>query len=513
MVENLSWDVEFDGTARRNGLIAVSFSFHRVGSTEQLPLTTPLLTAQLFVRAGTSPEEKAAAMVGQLRRVLGNVVEIDYTPGDDDFRLRVRDRPGAPVPDAIAIAGDSKVDINTDEDITIVKDAPRGPRPLLLTAYLLLEDMGEPRRGTVSLRLGDLYPRVQVDIEALNAAQAVQALVQQFNEAYRGLGFVAEPWYFGPRAALESAPGLSIEKVPCPLGLAAGVNGQGLASEMGLMTELGPKWGLRRFDQQQAPPAPGEQEVPPVINGEELQLACDARFVNGLLGNDCDPKAVAIPRRRKGRIDWFVFPGSRWEADEGLAVAELNRSITFYARYCILLSARRLRMAAVDARKSKAWYSDWFGRVQQAVGGAEHVGTTSLSSELIAEYLGAMADLQRVAQRGGAKMLVVFVNEYITDHRPTLVSGCQRRFQQIGIDWIDRESPFILAHELAHALGKSAPNTPGDVTWDHKSPCQNALTTIQRSDDSRQPIDLSGRYLEMSEFREIIDNKGGGVLN
>jgi hypothetical protein len=155
-------------------------------------------------------------------------------------------------------------------------------------------------------------------------------------------------------------------------------------------------------------------------------------------------------------------------------------------------------------------YTQWYQALIPAIGGEDKIGTTTIPTSFVGAFRGLVDRIQKVARDQKVKLLILFIDEYISDDRASLVSACTRAYQQIGINWVDSGSSYILAHELIHALGKSAPGTPGAVTWTHNSPCQNALSTVARS--SRDTIDLSGRLLELAEYREIRTNKGGGVL-
>ncbi len=252
---------------------------------------------------------------------------------------------------------------------------------------------------------------------------------------------------------------------------------------------------------------------PPVIYGEEIESPCDPQYVDGIpSANDCDPKRHAVSSTCAGTVTGFIFPGSRWENRRGIrsAITEINRSFEFFAKYCIFLKLDQMTLSRRDLRMLRAWYRQWYRtKLLPAVGGASHLGTMSINTDVINEYRGAMWDLQKRATDGGVKLLVIFCDEYINDYRPSLGSSNRRDSHQIGIIWIDRNSPYILAHELVHAFGKSAPGTPGALTWDHKSACPRAITTIARS---RQPIDLSNRFLDIKEDVEIRVNRGGNVL-
>jgi hypothetical protein len=166
-------------------------------------------------------------------------------------------------------------------------------------------------------------------------------------------------------------------------------------------------------------------------------------------------------------------------------------------------------------RDAKAWWEAWYADAVVAIGGAHHFYRSSLPGALINRFHDGAVAIQNAIQRAHpeVKLLIVWMDYYIgqSDHRDTLCSSNQHEFAQIGMDWLDRGSPYMLSHELIHALGKRGPGTPGHVTWGHDSPCQNALSTVTRRIGQTQ--DLSGRFLEFDELQEIVTNRGGGVLH
>jgi hypothetical protein len=261
--------------------------------------------------------------------------------------------------------------------------------------------------------------------------------------------------------------------------------------------------------------SPGREDGP--IGRRPPDEGCQPLVIRGIDQQKCDPETMRTRGRLKGKIGVLVYPQSQWEANRATADAELRRTQAFYASYCIDLEFADLQLgatakkAATTRRKLVGWYNDWYTRVVAAVGGEQNLGTTTIPSGLTNEFRTAMEEIQALAARK-FRCLIVFIDEYVAySPRISLVSATMEAFQQIGISWVDSRSPCILAHELLHALGKSAPGTPGPVTWTHNSPCPRALSTIQRT-SSRTPIDLSGRYLELLEYQEIVQNKGGGVL-
>jgi len=252
-------------------------------------------------------------------------------------------------------------------------------------------------------------------------------------------------------------------------------------------------------------------ELPPVIYGEEIEGGpCHPLFVRGIAARDCDPKVIPTKRILDGEIAVYIWPGSRWRGNVRGARAEIDRSFAFYANYCIQLRAKRLDIAAATEAKMVRWYAAWYQDLVRRIGGEKNLGRATFHRRHIDPFVAEMNGLQAAAVRAGARLLVVFIDEYITHHRPSLVSANQRHMHQIGINWVDRNSPYMLAHEFVHAFGKQAAGSPGRVTWNHNSPCAKALTTVGRR--VRDPIDLSNRYLDLDEYNEITNNRGGNVL-
>lgn len=254
-------------------------------------------------------------------------------------------------------------------------------------------------------------------------------------------------------------------------------------------------------------------ETPPVIHGEEIDGDCTPMVVRGIRDpRSCTPEQMAVLGRMQGEIVSLIWPGSRWLAEVRSAEAEMNRAVAYYRNYCIDLTFRQLQISERQQRNMARAYTQWFTALIREVP-EDRIGNITLQRRWINPYREMMNAAQRVAHETGAKLFVIFIDHYLTEWRPTPSSACSRDYQQIGISWVDRQSPYILAHELVHAFGKSAPNTPGALTWDHNSNCQNALTTINRGQDSQTPVDLSNRYLDKLEYEEIAQNKGGNVLS
>jgi hypothetical protein len=244
--------------------------------------------------------------------------------------------------------------------------------------------------------------------------------------------------------------------------------------------------------------------------GEEISddPQCTPLFVQGIpSARSCDPRQGTVKRVFDGELLVILFPESQWEGNDQMAVAEVDRTIAYYASYCIFLTPRQIRIAdAAKAQTAASWYRGWYARVVQSIGGEDKLGRTTIRQDLVDDFVNSMRNLQKLA---GRRLLVVFIDEYAADHRASLVSANMSAFLQVGINFVDRGSPYILAHEFVHALGKQRVDRPGKFTWDHKSACPNALSTIDRQ-NTRRTINLANRYLDAVEYEEISKNRGAG---
>ena len=218
-MENIFWDVEFDGTAKADGRLMVSITF----GTDVNPPGTRSVAIGVPVRANMSPEEKAQATINALKAGLGaNFFEFEFDAPDDDFKLRVRN----PGPNERYIHEMSVADFGTGEDIDAVKDDP-GKETLLMTGFFSVQGKGKDRDGVARLQIGKEYPLVNVKTFGRTGTEITLELMREFNRIYEKLGFSAQE--------LSGAPGIAIEKVPCPLGIRAGTTDTGLITERGLL--------------------------------------------------------------------------------------------------------------------------------------------------------------------------------------------------------------------------------------------------------------------------------------
>ena len=262
------------------------------------------------------------------------------------------------------------------------------------------------------------------------------------------------------------------------------------------------------------------QRREPQVPRRAPEQRCRPKFVDGTNQSnpDCDPKVRVLAERCKGTIYKYIFPGSQYDTAQGkqAATAELQRAVDFYKQYCIDLTVKDITFSAALNNNLKAAYSAWYADVLQQIGGASHLGTTSISGQNRANFRAIINTIQLHARQDiapkGTKLVIVFIDEYIggADGHDTLISSCQEHIHQIGINWFDRGSSYILAHELIHALGKPAADTTGSVTWIHSSNCANALSKVKRS--TRVTEDFSDRLLDVQEYLEIGNNRGAGIL-
>ena len=258
----------------------------------------------------------------------------------------------------------------------------------------------------------------------------------------------------------------------------------------------------------------------PVDDDQQLKHSyiCNRKFVRWPKKCDPAPKKGGIKSYLEGEFHYYLWPGSKYRSADGRRRVqyELKRTIDWYAEYCIYLTEKPLEIPESVERAWAQRYEHWYTSLENKIGKG-NVGNRTINRDYVNTFRGLMNELQRDALDKGVKLLVVFINEYITFERPTLSSGNTRAQAQIGINWIDSRSKYILAHEFLHAFGKSAPGEPGSFTWGHKSGCPKSMSRVgrragARRQNPRQRIDLSGRYLDIREYKEILENKGGNVL-
>ena len=247
---------------------------------------------------------------------------------------------------------------------------------------------------------------------------------------------------------------------------------------------------------------------------------CIGNFVMNVRG--CEPFPEPIYEYLVGEVLYYIWPGSKWRKAEGKAKDEMDKAKAWFEKYCIYLTFKPLRRSKKVERKMVRYYNKWYRQIEHLI-----KARATIQSDHINEFRWMMDALQRVALRKG-KLLVVFIDEYITVWRPTLVSANALSrwrpnpnqdkkpvmgYQQIGINWIDSETPYILTHELIHALGKSAPGEPGKITWGHYQNCDKAMSQMYRQNPRRRYTRLSeDDCLGKTEYEEILQNKGGNVL-
>ena len=265
-----------------------------------------------------------------------------------------------------------------------------------------------------------------------------------------------------------------------------------------------------------------KKEESPKEGAPPPETKCIADFVDGtnLSNPDCDPKKKTLDNRCTGKLYKLIYPGSQYDNAAGrkLADEELKRATDFYAKYCIDLTVEEITLPAKVAAGFKNSYAAWFADLISDIGGKDKLGKTSIPAGDCANFRKIADTIQKHAQDEvkpkGLKLVIVFMDEYIggSDGRDTLVSSTQQDIMQIGINWIDSGSKYILAHELIHALGKSGAAAVGTITWPHESKCPGkALSHVERT-DSRVTIDLSNRFLDIQEYLEIGANRAAGIL-
>lgn len=247
-------------------------------------------------------------------------------------------------------------------------------------------------------------------------------------------------------------------------------------------------------------------------------------FVDGVGKTNANkiPTPFPVKDRCAAKIYKFIYPGSSYDTPQGRQAAtnKIQEAKDFYAPYCIDLTEVEVKLpdATADKLDLKNKYAKWYNAALAESGGDEKtgLGKGSLNGKTRDFFHGMVTTLQSAIQDDvapkGTKLVVVFMDYYIGGSSDTLVSSTQEDVQQIGISTLDKDSQNILAHELIHALGKPGVAKPGPYTWKHCSNCATALSNVGRLDKT-QTVDLSGRYLDITEYNEIIHAKSAGTLS
>ena len=298
--------------------------------------------------------------------------------------------------------------------------------------------------------------------------------------------------------------------------------------------------------QLQAGPEDGDGDDPrdtpkPIIYGEEIENElCTQEFIV-LPKPKCKLQKIEIPDIYRGNICYLVFPGSQWEKNS--PVSKIIEAQEFYAKYCIYLNFEEIVLSPKNKKKYKKWYKQWSEQLRNKIFPKGHVN--ELKKKIKAKNLGiskedleikteeaiteklkdisipegfytpfykTMEGLQKAAKKKGCnKTLVVFIDEYICRNpKPTRVSATQLHFNQTGITFLDNGSKNILAHELAHLLGKKPSNGRGSqITWEHNK-CTNAVLHTSRG-KWWQSYNFAD-YLSFDEYKIMVKNKAGVKL-
>lgn len=222
----------------------------------------------------------------------------------------------------------------------------------------------------------------------------------------------------------------------------------------------------------------------------------------------------------EGNLRWARFPMNwtrnggyeyAWTADE--ANAELRRNQSWWANYCVALSNEQIvlpnnRRLRRFARRYKRWLDNL------PVGANPNV-VMGLSDAMTNEGVALYGEARKIYARAAGKrrlkgaLHILFLPRVVarTGHtgnrgRPTETSFTDPAFPFVALNQLDRDDPYILVHELIHALGRP----PGTYTWDHQSGDPRAMSRITRR-TVREAAGLSaGRLLDYGEYDEILSS-------
>jgi hypothetical protein len=222
----------------------------------------------------------------------------------------------------------------------------------------------------------------------------------------------------------------------------------------------------------------------------------------------------------EGNLRWARIP-TNWTRNGGYeygwsrpqANAELQRNQQWWANYCIALSRQEITLP--DNRTLRRFaqrYKRWLDRLPVGANPNVVMGLSDdLTNEGVALYKEAAKIYARAAGRRRLKgaIHILFMPRVVarTGHtgsrgRPTETSFTDPGSPLVVLNQLDNDDPYILVHELIHALGRP----PGRNTWDHQSGDPRAMSRITRR-TVRQAAGLSAsRLLDYAEYDEILSS-------
>jgi hypothetical protein len=182
--------------------------------------------------------------------------------------------------------------------------------------------------------------------------------------------------------------------------------------------------------------------------------------------------------------------------------SEIQRTIRWYARYCILLTFREVSLRPADGQLLSAKYNNWLRQLPQNLSMGLNDTLSREGDNVLASALNAA---KKVIPRRN-EVTVLFMDRQVGYVGARLTQGSfaisGKKFLGIGLHGADRDDPYILSHELIHAMGLR-----NKITWFHSSGDTRSMSRIIRR-SINEPANLSeSRLLDFAEYKIIKDAK------
>ena len=180
--------------------------------------------------------------------------------------------------------------------------------------------------------------------------------------------------------------------------------------------------------------------------------------------------------------------------------SEIERTIRWYANYCILLTFREVSLRPDDGRQLAVKYDAWLRLLPQNLS----MGLNDALSREGDAVLGSAINAAKRVIPNRREVTVLFMDRQVGYVGSRLTQGSfvptGKNFLGIGLHGADRDDPYILSHELIHALGLA-----NKTTWYHNSGDVRSMSRITRRSIS-DPAELSAaRLLDFAEYKVIRD--------
>ncbi|WP_262694457.1 hypothetical protein [Kordiimonas aquimaris] len=259
--------------------------------------------------------------------------------------------------------------------------------------------------------------------------------------------------------------------------------------------------------------APIRRRVKPGLPGPDARM--DYTRLPAMYADVYFTVARTSPRMYiKVGLDAFMGPFDDFAWTPPRIEDAIKRAIRWYAQYCVYLTFHRVDPPELKPdHKVLENYKKWIKSLPSTTGKGITGGYVGRGHTAL---LNLEAATRKALPNKGA-LAVIFMDRvvdrnskgYVQASRPTEASLAITRRNAIAMHAVDADDPYVLSHELIHALGRNAGTLNiGKYSWQH-SPNRNAMSHLTRK-SILKPSGLNAR--REWDFAEYIDAVNSGQL-